>query len=80
MSDVNPLCQNGHDFQPFIMESIPPTPEIIDAVSVSDWSGADDVCNILTAITTRRYAVICARCGMFGGGFKQPGDKDVASV
>jgi len=56
-----------------VVETIPPTGEQLDAIGLDDVSPGDwdeTTIEMVLALTSRKYQIVCEKCGFVAGGFR----------
>lgn len=67
--DKCPTSGEAHDIESFMVESIPPSTDVIEACAVNEFDDADNMAKVIVALSKRRYLVACKACGLVLGGF-----------
>ena len=65
------ICQvneGAHDFEERVVETVPPTPEQLEATDVSSYTDSSSVVDIVESLTAKRIVIICKDCGMVAAG------------
>ena len=63
------ICRfDGHQFESYLVATVPPNPQQMNGASVDNLSPSGAQI-IIESLTAKRYLVACKNCGMVLGGF-----------